>query len=1120
MEPNFNIRVGADGGTHSLGLAAVEVDDTGMPIDVPYLLTVKHDGGKDTAASNQTNQVSRKASGGQARRARNRHNHRRQQRRALRREMTELGLPWVANKHLSTYEAWKARIRIAEAFIPDEFERKRLLAIALQHMERHRGWANAWVSVDSYLNAESPSEKFEEARKALAARGIISAAQVSEIQFQSQIAALGLTKHERIRPRTKASESSEAVTTANLLGSQHRADVAREWMSSAKLQGLSHDEALRLGRAAFKQERPYVPQENVGHEWIEGYRGQLRAPTAALAFQEARIRQSVANLRVRASSRDGNPRRLSLEEQQILVDTLMSITDAAKQPTWRELAEQISVDPHLITHSDPTAQLTAKAPIDRTRATIHKLKRKHPLFVWWKDAPEADRNFLVMRLCDPTPEVRNAQHAELDALFLTFTEAELEEVEKLRFDAGRSSHCIHVLELLNEEMRTTGDDYVTARNRLFNNGQHMTPGGTDLDTPPDHPTLQRIVPPFRRFLYALEREGKLPGRIVIEHVRSSFLGPQAKQDYVSEQKRNERERDLIRQEITRTHGIENPRNGQIEKYRAVRNQDCMCLYCGETIGFSTCELDHIVPRASGGSNRRANLVAVCRACNAAKGKIPFAIFAEQNSRGVTLQDAIARARQIKLDKASSAVIRSFRVEMVQRLKQRAEDVPVDERSLASTAYAAVDLRERVKTYYSKLGISDPDLAVYRGSIVSAARKATQIDKLIDLRPGIEEKSRLDRRHHAIDAAVAAMLTPTIARVLAERAEMRTSEMMTGYPTRWREHRGFTETTRAEYDTWIVHMKRLGELIAKKIAADELPVMQPLRLSTHHARLHKEGRKSLDKHPLGATWDHDLLRRVANPQIHRMLTELAGEQSELDASPHRMLKLSNGRVLTAEDDVWLFPASKAASKAAWLALPNQSAAQMGSSLHHARVFTYEARGKTKVGMVRVWNADLYDMPCGMNGDVLNSALDPWAPVVNRLDNAALQQAIRNNSAHRVGWFCANDELHLEPEAWVGEKNELGRFIAETHERAWRVASFDDGANVYIQPMRLAEEGLPEDTSSLFKKVIANRGAKISISKLFSAQGTRIVRRNALGIERLRSAALPSGWSLEDAKLSGS
>src|SRR5260370_2595225 len=49
-----------------------------------------------------------------------------------------------------------------------------------------------------------------------------------------------------------------------------------------------------------------------------------------------------------------------------------------------------------------------------------------------------------------------------------------------------------------------------------------------------------------------------------------------------------------------------------------------CAYCSAT-GLPL-EIDHVIPQSRGGSNRVANLVMVCRACNLAKGDKPLEDF--------------------------------------------------------------------------------------------------------------------------------------------------------------------------------------------------------------------------------------------------------------------------------------------------------------------------------------------------------------------------------------------------------------------------------------------------------------------------------------------------------------
>jgi 5-methylcytosine-specific restriction endonuclease McrA len=47
--------------------------------------------------------------------------------------------------------------------------------------------------------------------------------------------------------------------------------------------------------------------------------------------------------------------------------------------------------------------------------------------------------------------------------------------------------------------------------------------------------------------------------------------------------------------------------------------NCQCVYCGETYDTNELTLDHVRPKAFGGSDLTSNLVPSCRSCNQAKG---------------------------------------------------------------------------------------------------------------------------------------------------------------------------------------------------------------------------------------------------------------------------------------------------------------------------------------------------------------------------------------------------------------------------------------------------------------------------------------------------------------------
>ena len=72
-----------------------------------------------------------------------------------------------------------------------------------------------------------------------------------------------------------------------------------------------------------------------------------------------------------------------------------------------------------------------------------------------------------------------------------------------------------------------------------------------------------------------------------------------------------------------------------------REQNQLCIYCGETLGLSA-TVDHLFPKARGGGDSALNRAAMCAACNTLKGKRQFDGFAK---------NALAALRQNNPEKA-------------------------------------------------------------------------------------------------------------------------------------------------------------------------------------------------------------------------------------------------------------------------------------------------------------------------------------------------------------------------------------------------------------------------------------------------------------------------------------
>ena len=72
-----------------------------------------------------------------------------------------------------------------------------------------------------------------------------------------------------------------------------------------------------------------------------------------------------------------------------------------------------------------------------------------------------------------------------------------------------------------------------------------------------------------------------------------------------------------------------------DKRRAVGGRDgWRCYYCKTTLTLYTSTLDHVVPRAMGGSNGLANLRLACDCCNKRKADKPPHAFINEMMQGV------------------------------------------------------------------------------------------------------------------------------------------------------------------------------------------------------------------------------------------------------------------------------------------------------------------------------------------------------------------------------------------------------------------------------------------------------------------------------------------------------
>lgn len=1119
-----NYRIGVDVGDRSVGLAAIEFDDAGFPIQKLALVTFRHDGGLDPA----DNPKSRKETRGEARRRMRMTRRRKQRLRNLDKVLENLGYTVPEGPEPETYEAWTSRALLASIKLASADELNEHLVRAVRHMARHRGWVNPWWSLDQLERAsQEPSETFE---IILARARELFGERVPANPTLGMLGALAANNEVLLRPRAEKKKKTGYVRGAPLLAAQVRQiDQVAELRRICEVQGIEEQyETLR--NAIFAHKVAYVPTERVGKDPLAPSKN--RTIRASLEFQEFRILDSVANLRVRTDSRA--KRELTEGEYDAAVEFLMGYT-AKEQPSWADVAEEIGVPGNRLIAPVLEDVQQKTAPFDRSSAAFEKaMSKKTEARQWWESNDDDQlRSLFIMFLADATNDTEEAAAvAGLPELYMSWPAEEREALSNIDFEKGRVAYSHETLSKLSEYMHEYRVGLHEARKAVFGVDDTWRPPLAKLEEPTGQPTVDRVLTILRRFVLDCERQWGRPRAITVEHARIGLVGPAQRQKILNEQEDNRKNNERIRGKLRKS-GVENPSRTEVRRHLVVQDQESQCLYCGAVIRTDTSELDHIVPRAGGGSSRRENLAAVCRYCNAKKNRKLFYEWAGP----VKMQETIDRVRQLEAFKDPKKA-KMFK-NQIRRLKQTEADEPIDERSLASTSYAAVTVRERLEQHFNE-GLATDDksrvvLDVYAGSVTRESRRAGDIDERILLR-GERDKNRFDVRHHAIDAAVMTLLNRSVALTLEQRSQLRRAFYEQGLDKLdrdqlkpeedWRDFTGLYPASQEKFLEWRKAATVLGDLLAEAIEDDSIAVVSPLRLRPQNGRVHKDTIAAVKKLTLGSSWSADAVKRIVDPEIYLAMKDALGKLKELPEDAARTLELSDGRFVEADDEVLFFPESAASI------LTPRGVAEIGGSIHHARLYGWlRKKGELKFGMLRVYGAEFpWLMRENGSRDILHMPIHPGSQSFRGMQDG-VRKAVESGEAVEFGWITQDDELEFDPADYIAHmrQNALRKFLEFMPENRWRVDGFNDAGRLKIRPALLSWEQLPyeiqvkvkagtlnEDEKNLIK--IGKDGTLVSVGDFFQLATLKVIRRNNLGFPRWRgNGSLPTSFEVRSSAL---
>ncbi|OLO43457.1 HNH endonuclease [Actinomyces oris] len=1094
--PTHHLRVGIDVGTHSVGLATLRVDDQGTPIELLSALSLIHDSGigedgKKTAST-------RKEISGVARRARRLLRRRRKRLQQLDKVLLDLGFPIPKpgefldlSEQTDPYRVWRVRARLVEEKLPEEL-RGPAVSMAVRHIARHRGWRNPYSKVESLLSPAEDSPFMEALReRIMTGSGEILDDGITPGQAMAQVA---LTHCITMRGPD------------GILGKLHQSDNANEIRKICDRQGISPDVCKQLLQAVFKAESPRGSAvSRVAPDPLPGQGSFRRAPKCDPEFQRFRIISIMANLRI--SETKGKDRPLTADERRQVVAFLLE--DPRDDLTWVDVAEKLGVSRQALRG---TATLTAdgersaaQPPVNVTDQIMRKTKIS-ALKAWWVEA-DAERQGAMVRYL-----YEGLEDSECAEVIAELPEEDQAKLDSLHLPAGRAAYSRESLAALSGHMLATTDDLHEARKQLFGVDDSWAPPAEPVGAPVGNPSVDRTLKAVARYLAAVENVWGKPEVIQVEHVRDGFTSERAARERDRANNRRYEVNQRAIKEIQQSYGVEgHVRPGDVMRHHAITLQDSVCLYCGGTIGYHTSQLDHIVPQAGTGSNNhRENLVAVCERCNRSKSNTPFAVWAQTcGIPDVGVKEAIDRVRgwRNRPGGMSPGELKRLKKEVIARLQRTQEDPEIDERSMESVAWMANELRHRIAAAYP-----DADVMVYRGAITAAARKAAGIDSRINLIGEKGRKDRIDRRHHAVDASVVALMERSAAKTLAERSSLRWAQRLTGQEETWKQYTGATVGARERFESWRGHMLRLTELFNERLAADEVHVVENLRLRLGSGNAHDDTIRKYATPRLGDGLSVNQIDRASSPALWCALTREEDFDAEngLPAREDRFIQV-HGREIKSDDHIQLFSKKKktednSKEKPFGAIAVRGGYAEIGSTIHHARIYRIEGK-KPVYAMLRVFTHDLLSH---RHGDLFSAVVPPQS-ISMRCAEPKLRQAIAEGNATYLGWVVVGDELEINVSSFT--KDTIGRFLEDyPNTTRWRICGYDTNNKLTLKPRILAAEGLGNPSSAV-SEIVEGKGWRVAINVLAKVQPT-VVRRDALGRPRYSSRSnLPVSWTID-------
>ena len=507
------------------------------------------------------------------------------------------------------------------------------------------------------------------------------------------------------------------------------------------------DDGLKaeLHRAIFHQRPLKLKGGRIGYCSLEVRRP--RAAKARLESQRLRLLQDVNNLEVAGIWQDDYP--ITPEQRA----KLAAILESQHSVTWGRIRRLLGLPRHVrfnLEEGSKDKGLTG----NRTAARLHGI-----VPAWWDASPDSERKRLVEDLLTIGNKralfrrLRNPWGFEREIAF---------RLAVAEFEDGYANLSVKAMNKLLPHMEE-GKRFSDARKRVAAVSSPSVaeryayepdrPEGQDyLPSPPDdlrNPVVERALHEVRKVVNAIIREHGKPDVIRVELARDLKLTRKDKANLLRQQNDNRRmneEADARLREV----GITQPSRNDYLKYRLWRECGGECPYTSKTINIHELfgpdvDVEHIIPysRCLDDSFLNKTLCMATENRLVKRNRTPYEAYGSTPK----MEEIAQRIRGWPPGRSKVSKLRKLTQEEIPEL-----DTFVH-RQLTDTGY----ISRAALNYLWTLGV---DVQVTKGRPTARLRHIWGLNRILagdsPDADTVAEKNRADHRHHALDAAVAAV----------------------------------------------------------------------------------------------------------------------------------------------------------------------------------------------------------------------------------------------------------------------------------------------------------------------------------------------------------------------------